>query len=236
VSESALRNDRRSARLALRRATHVVALATVVLGLATARVLLAGEAEVAQSTAALEQGEPREAIVHARRAAGWYAPGAPHVGVAYTRLKALARAAEQRRRWDVALLAWQAIRSAALETRWVVIPHGADLALANQELARIMAMPSADTGSATEPDARLAAEFLAQLSRDTRPSLPWVVVLLSGFALGAAGLVLWARQMGQGAVTAPVGKWWQGAWLRSRLGAALAGLGVLLWLLALWQA
>jgi len=189
------------------------------------RVILAGEAEIAASTQALQQADSRAAIEHAGRAAGWYAPGAPHVSVAYGRLKAIARAAEQHRRREVALLAWRRLRSAAIETRWVVTPHRVDLELANGEIARLMATgphPSA------APDGRIAAAQLQALSRRAGPQLPWVVVLIGGFILWWLGLLLWSRQVSQ-----PGGKL---GWAAGRSGAMLTAAGVALWLLAVWQA
>ena len=63
-----------------------IALIGLVIAAATVRVVLAGEREIKDSTAALRAGDPHAAALHARRAAGWYAPGAPHVRVAYDRL------------------------------------------------------------------------------------------------------------------------------------------------------
>ncbi len=189
------------------------------------RVILAGEAEIAASTRALEQADARDATIRAGRAAGWYAPGAPHVSVAYGRLKALARAAEQHRRAELALLAWRTLRSAAIETRWLVTPHRADLELANREIARLMATgphPSA------APDARILASQLRALSRREGPRLAWVGVLVVGFVLWAIGLLWWSRQVAQ-----PGGKV---GWLAGRSGAALTLLGVVLWLVAVWRA
>ena len=107
-----------------RRVARALALSAFALSVAAAlvfalghRVVQAGEREVLASTAALASGDPREAVVRARRAAGLYAPFAPHVRVAYDRLAALATAAEKRGDRDLALFAWRGVRTAALETR-----------------------------------------------------------------------------------------------------------------------
>jgi hypothetical protein len=208
----------------------------VALGLVCTRVVLAGEHELAASTEALRQGDPVQATVHARRAAGWYAPGAPHVGVAYERLQALARAAEQHRRFDLALLAWRAIRSASTETRWLTTPHAADLELADREIARLLSMPVGERGTVGEPDPAVAAAELETLGRLPGPRVLWIVVLVAAFALGAVGLGLSARQMGEGAATAAAGSWWRAGWAHARTGLVLTALGLGLWLLALWRA
>jgi hypothetical protein len=218
------------------RALQVAALLTVIVGLASTRVVISGEREIAASTEALRRGDPEEATVRARRAAGWYAPGAPHVRVAYERLRALAREAEQHRRFDLALLAWRGIRSAALETRWVVTPHAADLDQANHEIARLMAMPVGERGTVGEPDQQVAAAELEVLGRTPEPRVPWVIVLVAAFGLGVAGLVMWARQMGEGAATATAATWWRAGSARARTGALLVAVALALWLLALWRA
>ena len=89
--------------------------------------MYSGEKEIALSTAALRAGDPHGAAEHARRAAGWYAPGAPHVRVAYERLLALGTAAEGLGDRDTALYALRGARTAAIETRWLFTPHEEDL-------------------------------------------------------------------------------------------------------------
>ena len=226
----------RPGRRLFRRALQLGALGVVALGLVCARVVIAGEHEIAASTEALRQGDPVQATVRARRAAGWYAPGAPHVRVAYERLRALAQAAEQHRRFDLALLAWRAVRSSSTETRWLVTPHAADLEQADREIARLLSMPVGERGTVGEPDPALAAAELETLGREPGPRVPWMVALVAAFALGAAGLALAARQMGEGAATAAAGGWWRAAWTRARSGLLLTALGLGLWLLALWRA
>jgi hypothetical protein len=156
-----------------------VAALVALLAIACARVILSGEKEIAASTRALDAGDAEEAITCARRAAQWYAPGAPHVRVAYDRLSALALAAEEHRRDDLALAAWRATRLAAIETRWPGGTHAAELDRANQEIARI----TAKRPDAAEPDAQIAAEELQKLQRHEPPRAVWTVTLGAGFLL-----------------------------------------------------
>ena len=195
-----------------------------ILGAATGRVVYSGNEEIAASTAALDAGDPREAIVRARRAAGWYAPGAPHVRVAYERLIALARAAEEHKRDDLALMAWQAIRTASIETRWLVAPHADDREMAEREIARLQAKVPGQVA----PDARIAAEQLQKLRRHSPAQTPWVVALLAGLSMLAGGLVLIARQAADAGGRVVLD--------RAKLGLAIAAAGAGLWLLSLWQA
>ncbi|MBW2525506.1 MAG: hypothetical protein JRI23_15085, partial [Deltaproteobacteria bacterium] len=179
------------------RALRVGAVVVVLLGIATARVVVSGELEIATSTDALRRGDARAAAVHARRAAGWYAPGAPHVRVAYDRLRALARAAEEHRQYEVALLAWRGIRHAALESRWIAAPYQTDLQLANRQIARLMALAPFDRAPQVEPDASLVEEQLELLERSHGARPLWVALLVASFVLAAVGMVVWAGQLGR---------------------------------------
>lgn len=215
------------------RTLRVGALVVVLLGIATARVVVSGELEIAASTEALRQGDARAATVHARRAAGWYAPGAPHVRVAYDRLRALARAAEEHRRYDIAVLAWRGIRAAATETRWIAAPYQTDLELANEQIARLMGQAVDDAAEHAEAHAGLEAEQLELLSRSQGARPWWVAVLVASFVLAAIGMVLWAHQVSQGlrrrrSSSRPI--------RRLRWGGLVAAVGIGLWLLSVWRA
>ena len=200
-----------------------IAIVLALFGVLTARVIASGEAELADSDGALSRGDAHDATVHARRAAGWYAPGAPHVGIAYARLMALARAAEEHKRIDIALLAWRSVRSAALETRWVVTPHRADVDLADREIARLTTLEAS-----SDERANVSQESLNALTRPTGPRLAWVIALVLAFALAAGGFAWWAR-----AAASPGGAL---AWSRARLPLAITLSGVVLWLLSVWRA
>ena len=152
------------------------------------RAISEGEAEMARSDAAFNEGDLPTSLLHARRAAVLYVPNAPHVRRAYGRLTAIAIGAESRGDTLAARAGWRAIRGAALETRHVWVPERQQLDQANRNLARL---------SQPTPDARARVQrekALALLSRDTAPQPSWMVVLAVGFALAAVGLgVLGAR-------------------------------------------
>jgi hypothetical protein len=210
--------------VAVRRTARILALLIVAFAVVTLRVVAAGELAIAASDAALRAGDPREAVTQAGRAAGLYAPGAPHVDVAYLRLKALAQAAEEHKRTDLSLLAWRSIRIASRETRWLITPHAADADEADRAIARLMARQGEDP----EQQERIAAQQLQQLATSERPRLMWVLVLIASFVSSVVGLWWFAR--------AAAGVSGTLEWSAARLPAAITLAGVALYLLALWRA
>lgn len=212
----------------LLRIGSIVFLVGLVLGAITTRVIWAGESEITASTTALKQADLYEATTRARRAAGWYAPGAPHVQVAYERLIAIATAAEGHGDRDLALLAWRGLRTAAIETRWIVTPHEADLDRANHAIARIEAAAPRPPGTRTEPPQRIEQRQLDALLRDEAPRVPWVILLVTAFVLWAGGAAWTVR----GASLADAGQ----TWTRARPGIVITLAGVTLWVVALLRA
>jgi hypothetical protein len=214
-------------RVAARGLLGVAALMAVFALLAT-RVLIEGERELRASEALIAVGELEQAVVRARRSAGWYLPGAPHVGAAYGRLLSIAQMAEGRGEPKTALLAWQAIRAAALSSRWVVVPHPSELMMANAQIARLAARQHRPPGSTDRTDADLERELELKLQREEHPRVPWIAALLCGFGLITGGLAyVGARGLER-----------DGTLHRSRLriGLCVTVAGALAWALALWQA
>lgn len=210
------------------RALALLAVVGLVLAIATTRVVLAGEEEIAASTDALRAGDPHEATVRARRAAGWYVPGAPHVRVAYERLVALGVAAEGKGDRETALLAWRGVRSASLETRWLLTPHADDLARANAAIARLDATSPRPLAADTTAPGVLEQAQLDALLRSETPRTPWIVALLLGLVAWTSG-ALWAFRRGITDTGHFVGRRLVGP------GVLFFG-GVVVWLVALWQA
>ncbi|MFO0759086.1 MAG: hypothetical protein U0359_21520 [Byssovorax sp.] len=205
-----------------------LALAGLLVAAATGRVIYAGEGEIAASTACLKAGDPHGAAEHARRAAGWYAPGAPHVRVAYERLIALATTAEGLGDRDTAVFAWEGVRMAAIETRSILSAHQAELDRANKELARLAASAPRPPGTRTEPPAKIEREQLEALARDESPRTVWVAGLVLA-ALGWIGGAVWVVRRGVGATG-------RMDWKRALPGLVVTGAGVALWLLSIWRA
>jgi hypothetical protein len=197
-------------------------------GLLTARVLREGERELRTAEALAAAGNLDEAIVHARRSASWYAPGAPHVPVAYAKLASIAQMAEGRGDAATALVAWRAVREAALSTRWIVVPHRDELAVANASIARLASKGNQPPGARVRDPDELQQQLHQMLAQERHPRAPWVVTLLAGFTAMTAGLVA----MGLFGFT-PKGEW---NWKRMRVGAGAAVVGLVAWALALWNA
>jgi hypothetical protein len=210
------------------RIIQATAVLGVIIGVAYARVIISGEGEIAKSTAALRAGDAHEATVRARRAAGWYAPGAPHVRVAYERLAALATTAEGLGDRELALFAWRGIRTAAMETRWLVTPYAGELDRANQAIARLSAAAPRPPGTRTESPQQVERAHLEVLLRDETPRMGWVAVLVVGFSAWVLGAIYAARR----AVSETGAILWQ----RAKGGILVTGIGIALWLLAIWRA
>jgi hypothetical protein len=194
-------------------------------GVLTARVILEGQSELAASDAAFDRGDLRPALEHARRSATLYAPGAAHVDRAYERLLAVAQGAEAAGQPKIAFLAWQSVRSAALESRHVWIPRSSELERANQNLSRLEAVSQkTDDASLSKEQARA----LSRLNEDDAPAPAWIALLGAGFVLALIGLGLFAFHGldRAGALSLP----------RARVGLLLLGIGAACWTLAAYKA
>ncbi|MES1176849.1 MAG: hypothetical protein ABUL62_21175 [Myxococcales bacterium] len=191
----------------------------------SARVILEGESELSASDAAFDRGELEPALDHARRSATLYAPGAAHVERAYARLNAIALGAEASGQAKVAFLAWQAMRSAALESRHVLVPHEAELTRANQNLARLEAL---ERNPGDSERAKSQAQALTRLSADDTPAPGWIAVLGLGFSLALAGLALFALQGVDRAGKVSLG--------RARWGLLMFAIGAACWTVAAYRA
>lgn len=212
----------------LLRTAKILLVIGVITAALTARVLISGEREIALSTAALRSGDPHEAALHARRAAGFYAPGAPHVRVAYERLIALAQKAESVGDKKTAVFAWEGVRTAAIETKWLMTPHADDLARANAELARLQASEPRPPGTRTDPAASIERDALTALARDESPHTGWVIALVVGFLAWVVGAAL--------VVQRGVTRTGQPVWSQAGTPIAVTVAGIVTWLVAIWRA
>lgn len=104
-----------------------------------ARISLDGERAMNRSDSEFDQGKVREALLFARRAAALYAPGLEHVRRADARLDAIAVGAESSQRREIAVLAWQAIRSTELQRSWGVGRPSDRAKRAERRLAALLA-------------------------------------------------------------------------------------------------
>ena len=214
------------ARTLVRGASGVLIVGVIALGTMTYRAVLDGTAELAASDLAFNRGDLAGAVLHARRSATAYAPGAPHTRAAVARLRAVAVGSEAAGDPETARLAWGALRAAALETRHVTVPYDAELREANERLERL----SSKAATPAEPAQREQAErdLRERLARVPGPP-PWASALLgTGFVLALGGLV----------VVAARGLTRDGRIVRQKLGIGLAVFlaGALLWAIAVYRA
>lgn len=169
-----------------RRVALGLLIACVGLGLLTARAVEKGEAAVLDSDRAFDQGNVHEAAHHARRAAVYYAPGAPHLRAAYDRLRAVAAGAEAAGDRETARFAWNAVRSAVLETRHVAVPFPDQLAAANRALARLEVQGDEPVSRRERlRQIKVAERDLAQAAGNRTG---WIALLTLGFVVTVAGL------------------------------------------------
>lgn len=214
-----------AARPVLQRLALAAFVVVLIAGALSARVIWEGQSELSASNAAFDRGELEPALDHARRSATLYAPGAPHVTRAYERLTAIALGAESEGDPKIAFLAWQAVRSAALESRHLWLPRQRELDLANQNLARLQSL-SRDVSDAERPKTQTQA--LTRLQAEDMPEPGFLAVLGLGFLLALAGLGLTAFHG-----LRPSGKV---SWVRARWGLLLLVIGAACWTLAAYRA
>jgi len=171
----------------VRRLSYALAVAVLALLVMTLRAVREGEAAMVESDTAFHRGDLGPAVLHARRAALAYAPGAPHTRVALARLRAVAIGSEGAGDAATARLAWGAIRGAALGARHLTTPYAAELEEANGALARLAAPAGEPDPGVRERAAKAAGEALRRVPGPT----PFgSMVLVFGAVLSAIGLFL----------------------------------------------
>lgn len=169
------------------RGARIVALGAAVvlaaLGVMTARTALAGRAAFAASENAFDQGDLRESVRQAGRAATLAVPGADYVELSYRRLVVIARGAEASGRPHLAAFAWNTVRGAAVESSAPGFGVRPELELANQSLARLASRLGTD-----KDDPAGEREILKTLERPSGPSTGGLALLAGGALLVVAGL------------------------------------------------
>lgn len=172
----------------LRLALAVGLVVAAVVAIVTVREMGMGRAEVALCDSAMQKSDWPEAIGHARAAAEAVVPGSPWPEQGWTRLEAIGHDAEARGDDGTALLAYGAMRAAALATRAPGSGWARRLALAEESLARVAAAGRDPAGPRVTSDAMLDA------LRGQAPPSPWSLVALAAAAiatLGALGRLAW---------------------------------------------
>lgn len=212
----------------MRSALRYAAAAALVLAVAAGRVAVESRAALDEGNAQLRRGAVEPGVRALRRAAHLYLPGNPATARAYDSLERFARDQETLGRHDHALLAWRAVRSSALATRWVVVPHRDRLDRANRRIARLMALLPPPPEERDTPVERREELHYALLLEDRAPEPAWVIVLGVGLALWI-GAAFYAARHGWDEDDRPRGR------ALAASGAAVA-VGLTLFVLALLRA
>jgi hypothetical protein len=154
------------------------------LGVTEVREWSSGAVAIQESDAAVAQGDLRQGIERARRAAEAAVPFSPYPGEGYERLTSIALGAERKGDVDTASFAWRAVRSAAIATRPAWAAHGR-VAEADEGIVRL-----ARSSIATSLGVHGGGETVIrdELAMDETPS-PWFSLLVASAALAiVAGL------------------------------------------------
>jgi hypothetical protein len=198
-----------------------VAILTLGLAIVVVRLSLEGARAMAQSDVEFDQGRLRESLLFARRAAALYAPGLAHVTRADARLDAIAIGAETAQRQDIAVLAWQAIRSTEQQRTWGFGRPSDRGRRADRRLA-VLLTDDGRHGSLVEQQ-RFSRRVLTDLEQ-SRPRFP-IRALLQALllCLVSAGIAAIHRSFR----VATTRGWWRS------LGVGLCGLGAIAWAILL---
>ncbi len=179
----------------MRAAIAAILLLAMLVAVSTVRQLREGSRALAESDAAVVARDVPLAIARARSAAEAVAPGSPYPARAYERLDAIGRDAEGRGDEPVAVLAWAAMRAAALETDGIGVDTSRWRAVADSGIARVGARswsgPQARASSEVRPTDDTLRDALA---RTDVPSTWTLLLLAAGSAafFGGAARLLWA--------------------------------------------
>jgi hypothetical protein len=165
-----------------RRAAALAALLLVtVVTVVTVRQLRAGHAAVDLADAAAQKSDWPMAIAHARAAAEALVPGSPWPERGWLRLEAIGHDAEARGDDETALLAYGAMRGAALATRGPLSGSSGRRSQAEAGLARVATSERSATGQ------RVAGESMLDALREGEPPVSWLLYALATAALAMVG-------------------------------------------------
>jgi hypothetical protein len=170
----------------------LVALSMVaVVGVSTARELAIGQSEVAAADAAAARSDWGETVAHARAAAEALVPGSPWPARGWARLEAVGHDAEARGDDATAMLAYGAMRAAALATRAPGAGSERWQARAQEGLARV-------ASSRTDPGSpRVTADSMLEALRQNEPPATWTVTVLGASGVAMLGGLAWLAWAGE---------------------------------------
>lgn len=170
-----------------RRLLRGAAIAGAILLAVAGRVIVGSAMELERGDEAMAGGDPEEARMHWRRAAGWYAPGNPYGVRALERLEQMAEEAAEAGATDEAVLAWRSIRSAILGARGLTTPHADRLARANERIATLMLQQEHAAMDSDRSDSELREAYATLLAAPPGPGVGGALLALLGFLLWVGG-------------------------------------------------
>lgn len=160
----------------------VSCLGALMTGLLIARIHGAGQDALLASEQAFDRGDLEAATHAARESLTWYIPGAPHVGGAIARLRAIAVGAEATGDAPNSLRAWEALRGALFETSHPWSDSNAVFDEASAGVARLLAHQSRESMPTSTNYAEVSEEVAAFYRTPARePGRDWFAV---GSSLG----------------------------------------------------
>jgi hypothetical protein len=182
---------------------HLFPLAALIIApivvIVAAREVSMGRREVGAAQAAAARSDWPEAIARARAAAEAFVPGSPWPDRGRLRLEAIGADAEARGDDETALLAYGALRTAALATRTAIGSLSSSdrwRTTAESGLARVAASHS---GPVAPP--RPSADSMLNDLRDEQPPGPWTLSLLAAASvavIGALARLAWPGESARG--------------------------------------
>jgi hypothetical protein len=156
----------------------------------TVREIASGESEVAAADAAASRSDWPGAIFHARAAAESRVPGSPWPQRGWARLEAVGHDAEARGDDATAMLAYGAMRAAALATQSPGSDSDRWRTKAEEGLGRV----AASRRDAAGP--RVTAESMLDALRTNEPPATWTLTLLGTAGAGMLGGLGWLAWLG----------------------------------------
>jgi tetratricopeptide (TPR) repeat protein len=178
----------------------IIAMGLFLLLLVVVYVGVQGYREYQKALTAKVEGNFAEAVTHYQRSIKWYLPGAPHVSGSAQALWEIGEAAQERGDREMALTAFQELRSSFYAVRSFYTPGKDWIEKCNQKIAVLMAQWETTSSERKEKASLedLKQKHLDILTKKDRPDYFWSVVLEVGFFGWVGAVVGFIMQVFQG--------------------------------------
>lgn len=137
------------------------------------RVVYESRSDYLKARQFISEGNEEKAIVFLRRSAHWYAPASPYPRNSLNLLKETGDQAIKSNNRDLALTAFQSIRSSCLGTRSFYIPHKDFLNYANKKIAYLQSLEEPPPLEKNLTRVERERSYLLLLNNITEPSPIW---------------------------------------------------------------